>query len=315
MNEKQDTEQGPERIWIRQHYMAADVMNGGVFHVERPPDESVEYVRADLAQQPATNERCGECGHEKRWLANNGTCRYAYTSSTEPFFTTCNCKCVFPATEAPAVPEWSVEHPEREREYWSNLGKVATTGAGEGERHVHKRCGYHANVCCECKSIPPPKEEEARSPLCGAVVSIAVPGSYCTRLKDHTGGHSEGAYEKPAPPAQPAAEGEVECEHGTQRGIACTFCDDLDQPSTPTTGAGVREKPEYDLDPLEFWRDLAEALGHPRPQKADVPTLVSEVAELRAELSAARDEVTRLTGMVAALEHDFDEAVKQANDE
>lgn len=39
------------------------------------------------------------------------------------------------------------------------------------------------------------------------------------------------------------------------------------------------EKPEYDLDPLEFWCDLAEVLGHPRPAKADVPALVSEVKD------------------------------------
>jgi hypothetical protein len=47
-----------------------------------------------------------------------------------------------------------------------------------------------------------------------------------------------------------------------------------------------------DLDPLEFWQDLAEALGHARPEKADVPALVSEVGELRAELSAAQNEIS-----------------------
>lgn len=38
------------------------------------------------------------------------------------------------------------------------------------------------------------------------------------------------------------------------------------------------------LDPLEFWCDLAEALGHPRPDQADIPALVSEAAALRQQL-------------------------------
>jgi hypothetical protein len=105
------------------------------------------------------------------------------------------------------------------------------------------------------------------------------------------------------------------------------------RPSTPTTGAGARpvhpfgpcgykycdwpdgelrcneprhcppteaaqvvveaEKPQYDLDPLEFWQDLAEALGHPRPTKADVPALVSEVAELRTRYATVRANAIR----------------------
>lgn len=60
-------------------------------------------------------------------------------------------------------------------------------------------------------------------------------------------------------------------------------------------------KPEYDLDPLEFWCDLAEVLGHPRPTKADVPALVSEVKQRLAattppskEIQAAAEEIDKL---------------------
>jgi hypothetical protein len=65
-------------------------------------------------------------------------------------------------------------------------------------------------------------------------------------------------------------------------------------PPTEATQVAVEaEKPQYDLDPLEFWQDLAEALGHPRPTKADVPALVSEVAELRTRYATARSNAIR----------------------
>jgi hypothetical protein len=51
------------------------------------------------------------------------------------------------------------------------------------------------------------------------------------------------------------------------------------------------------LDPLEFWADLAEVLGHERPVKADIPALVSEVKDRLAatptETDAVFDEVSR----------------------
>lgn len=55
--------------------------------------------------------------------------------------------------------------------------------------------------------------------------------------------------------------------------------------------AATQEEAGHDLDPLEFWCDLAEVLGHPRPAKADIPALVSEVKDrLAAKPSgAARD--------------------------
>lgn len=36
---------------------------------------------------------------------------------------------------------------------------------------------------------------------------------------------------------------------------------------------------KFDLDPLEFWCDLAEVLGHPRPAKVNPASLVAEVNE------------------------------------
>lgn len=54
----------------------------------------------------------------------------------------------------------------------------------------------------------------------------------------------------------------------------------------PSGGEGAVKARLKNLDPLGFWCDLAEVLGHERPVKADVVALVSEVAQLR----AARDE-------------------------
>lgn len=54
------------------------------------------------------------------------------------------------------------------------------------------------------------------------------------------------------------------------------------------------EEKDAEIDPLEFWCDLAEVLGHPRPSKADIPALALEVRELRLQLSRAQEDIERL---------------------
>jgi hypothetical protein len=41
----------------------------------------------------------------------------------------------------------------------------------------------------------------------------------------------------------------------------------------------IAEQSDIDLDPLEFWCDLAEVLGHPRPAKVNPASLIAEVNE------------------------------------
>lgn len=59
-------------------------------------------------------------------------------------------------------------------------------------------------------------------------------------------------------------------------GHRCTFSPVSEPPKAdPQFNTKIRQ----DLDPLEFWCDLAEVLGRDRPQKADIPGLVSEVRD------------------------------------
>ena len=54
---------------------------------------------AECARRRDGQRRCVKCGDEKRWLRSDGTCGYAYTSSTEPFFSVCGCTCEHPAPD------------------------------------------------------------------------------------------------------------------------------------------------------------------------------------------------------------------------
>jgi hypothetical protein len=102
----------------------------------------LDGLYASLLQQP-TSERCGECHHEKRWLANDGTCHAMVLSPSVAGsgMAFCGHRCVFPVTEAPqqevaqVVRDWfesdflSLENPRLEK-LIERL--VATTGAGKG---------------------------------------------------------------------------------------------------------------------------------------------------------------------------------------
>lgn len=74
--------------------------------------------------------------------------------------------------EPSRVPEWSVEHPDREREYWANLGRLAQAEATaqHPEDYCHK-CGgpnvvWFAPNSLWNKSVREANQPEILCPVC-----------------------------------------------------------------------------------------------------------------------------------------------------
>jgi hypothetical protein len=85
-------------FWNKGQWVSA----GQVFIGEEAAMKAMHQLRDSLLQQPATSERCGECGHDRRWL-RNGVCSYFPVPVTK-LNAPCGCKCVYPATGAAGQP-------------------------------------------------------------------------------------------------------------------------------------------------------------------------------------------------------------------
>lgn len=101
--------------------------------------------------QAAINAHIG-FKHEMRWR----DCDYASCAKWREMIDTFNAATAAPSSETP-VPEWSVEHPDRERQYWATLGTddapVPPAGDDEGEADARLRLESIAEpwICTEEK--------------------------------------------------------------------------------------------------------------------------------------------------------------------
>jgi hypothetical protein len=99
-NQAAARERAPERIWMRLEHLRSRSLLVGDPGIERRSAGDVEYVRADLLQQPAISERCGECGHDLAAPRHPlGWCVEVLRDAGGSLVH-CGCKCVYPATGA-----------------------------------------------------------------------------------------------------------------------------------------------------------------------------------------------------------------------
>jgi hypothetical protein len=127
--------------------------------------DTIDYLLT-LLQQPATSERCGECGHTRAAWDNSGVCGFVDPNAEQ---IPCGHHCVFPATEAPddLVSRQSVvERIERQIRLWNNdtvtmacadmlaeiKSMVATTGAGTEQDERYKMDDTDRPADCNCIS-------------------------------------------------------------------------------------------------------------------------------------------------------------------
>lgn len=108
-------------------------------------DDYVDELRGDkraVAAQPVAveAERCVKCEHR---ATIGGICQVGVDGPLDQcgHRQKCGCKCQFAVLPA-AVPAWSVEHPNNEREYWANLGKE-TPAVGEPPADLVAEFGIH----------------------------------------------------------------------------------------------------------------------------------------------------------------------------
>jgi len=89
----------------RRNKVAQDMIKAGLKVEPRLSWEDVDYLLSLLQQPPTASERCSRCricGHEQKWIANDGTCRFPVPICSDAYHGTrpCGCKCIFPATGA-----------------------------------------------------------------------------------------------------------------------------------------------------------------------------------------------------------------------
>lgn len=156
----------------------------------------------------------------------------------------------------------------------------------------HPTCSRRGGTSCSCRASVFAVAGDAVHPLTKAISaqsphefeggSKSLPCSRCDLIYSASIHHTAAA-SSPAPVSPQQVNTDFPCDDycagGDCRactGVNCT-CECHASRSAPQQ-EGKQEK-EFDLDPLEFWCDLAEVLGHPRPTKVNPASLVAEVNE------------------------------------